>query len=559
MKTRVNYLKTYRFLIASICLCAFCHTQMEAQTEKKLVKYNGSINLSSALYYTDSTTDRFNPFSWRIVGRQNIKLWKFNAPLRFLLSSSGKELDYNLSRIGFKPRYKSYRFYLGHTTMRFSEYTLARKNIFGAGVEGNPGWFRFGAMYGKIRNFRLKQNFLDEFGASSIRSFERKAIGGKIGIGKQSNYLDIIGFKSIDEIAETTEGDTSTHSPNENFILGAKLHLRPLNRLNFETNIAASGFTNDRRDDPLLEDNSGLKSIYNPTVSSRLNFAGHVLLKYALKQSNFGIKYKRVDPLFRSLGSSFFQNDLEEITGNFAWRSKTGKLTLSSNLGIFRDNISKTKVRESRRVVSSLFVNAAPNDRFGISASFSNYQRSTEGQIVEFNDTLRQVSVSRNLNLSSNYRFLNSESITLAANGFIGLQQFNDVSNITVFQNSYNSFSSNIGFRLELVHYHFSIHPSLLYSNYNFLDRETIRYGLRLAVQKLMLDQRIQLSSNVSLLYNDIEQKRNGQVLKYQFQSLFKINSKNALHFRILGIQRSSVIANDFSEYRILTGYGINF
>lgn len=545
--------------LLSFSICFSMLTGLTAQNKQKLVSYQGSINLGTALYFNNNENNRFNPLSWRIAGRQNIKLWKFNAPLRFLLSSSGKELDYSFSRIGFTPKYKSYKIYLGHTSMNFSEYTLARKNIFGVGVEGNPGIFRFGAMYGKIRSFNLQQKFVDEFGASTIRSFERKAIGGKIGIGKRNNYLDFIAFKSIDALKDDVEGDTITIEPHENFILGTKLKLTPIKKITIESSIAASGFTTDRRDASLLEENSSLSRIYNPTTSNRLNYAGHAQIKLQLKQSSIGLKYKRVDPFFRSLGSMFFQNDLEEITANLAWRNKSGKLSVNSNVGFFQDNISLTKVQESRRWISSIFISAAPNNSFGFNVSFSNYQRTTEGQIIEFNDTLRQVSVSRNLSFSAYQNLVTNKDFILKTNGYLGFQNFNDVSAVSEFNNGYKSYSSNLGFKLNFINKKLIISPSALYASYIFSGRETTRYGARLSIIKSMLDQKLRFSANLSYLLNDIENKRNGRVIKYQIQTHYQINPKNALNLRAIGIKRIAVIANDFSEYRILLGYGINF
>ena len=550
--------------IKSILLLSFCFfllhsTVLVAQKKQKLLGYQGSINFGTALYFNNNENNRFNPFSWRIAGRQNIKLWKFNTPLRFLLSSAGTELDYSFSRIGITPRYKSYRIYLGNTSMNFSEYTLSRKNIFGVGVEGNPGIFRFGAMYGKIRNFNLQQEFIDEFGASTIRTFDRKAIGGKIGIGKSNNHFDLIAFKSIDNVKEEIEADTSNRSPNENFILGANLKLSPIRKISIQSSIAASGFTTDRRDDPLLDEESSLSRIYNPTTSSRLNFAGHAQIQLHMKQSNLAFKYKRVDPLYRSLGSIFFQNDLEEITGNISWHNRTNKLSVNSSLGFFRDNISKTKVQESRRWIGSLFISAALTSNLGFSLSLSNYQRTTEGQIIEFNDTLRQVSVSRNISLSTHTTLLTRDAFILKANGFIGFQNFNDVSGISEFDNSYRSYSSNLGFKLNFKYLKLVLNPSVLYSNYVFSGRRTERYGIRFSLIKQMLNQKIRLSSNVSYLLNDIEDKRNGRVLRYQAQTYYKINERNTVNLRVLGINRTAVIANEFSEYRLLFGYGLNF
>ena len=540
-------------------ICVLIATNLIGQKKGDVLGYQANINLGTAMYFNNSEDNRFNPFSWRISGSQNVKLWKFNAPLRFLLSSKGTQLDYNFSRIGFTPRYKSYKLYLGHTSMDFSEYTLSRKNIFGAGIEGNPGIFRFAAMYGTIRNFRLQQRFVDDFGVSTIRSFNRKAIGGKIGIGKRNNYLDLIAFKSIDAMEELEDIDTVSVEPQENFILGAKLFLRPFRKITFESSVAASGFTTDRTDSNVLDETVFITKVFNPTTSSRLNFAGHASLNLNLTQSTIGLRYKRVDPLFRTLGSNYFQNDLEEITTNVSWRSKTGKIGINSSLGMFRDNVSGTKVQESKRWIGAIFMSFIPTETFGFNTSFSNYQRSTEGQIVEFNDTLRQVSVARNISFSAYKNILNTESATLKLNGYIGFQMLDDVSNVTQFSNSYNSLSANIGTQWGLRHLKFNITPSLLYASYRLSDRDTKRYGFRLAVSKQLLDQKMRMSANTSLLFNDITDKRNGKVLKYQFQTNYKINPKNSFSLRVLGISRNSVIANDFSEYRILSSYGINF
>jgi hypothetical protein len=100
-------------------------------------------------------------------------------------------------------------------------------------------------------------------------------------------------------------------------------------------------------------------------------------LSYTVGSTSFGLGYERIDPGYQTLGASYSNNDLRNITLNFAQSLFKGKVNLSGNVGQQRDDLDNTKSGNMVRTVMAYNINYNPGPRFTSTLSYTNFQTFT--------------------------------------------------------------------------------------------------------------------------------------------------------------------------------------
>ena len=108
-----------------------------------------------------------------------------------------------------------------------------------------------------------------------------------------------------------------------------------------------------------------------------------------------GIEYRRVDPGFHSMGSYFFNNDVQHITFNQTVGLMDNKLSLRGSLGIQNDNLDGSKASTAHRVIGSLSGNYTINENWAVDASFNNYSTNQRAYKTAGSDSLQIYQVNR--------------------------------------------------------------------------------------------------------------------------------------------------------------------
>ena len=107
-----------------------------------------------------------------------------------------------------------------------------------------------------------------------------------------------------------------------------------------------------------------------------MNDAVRSTLRYNAQKFFTGLSYNRIAPDYRTHGSYFFQNDLEEITANFGTRLLRGKVDLSAGAGTQRNNLDDAQETGQRHFIGSLAWNHTVKERFNYHLNFSNFSSS---------------------------------------------------------------------------------------------------------------------------------------------------------------------------------------
>lgn len=371
--------------------------------KEKWARLNGQIGGGVNLYNMsskDSVQPRRVPFSYYASGNFSLIVKGVALPFSFqvfapLTSKDNRVVRQPFNQFGLSPTYKSWKFHLGWRTMNFSNYTLNGHLFLGAGVELNPGKFRFGAMFGRflkaVPEDSAKQaaNKISQY---PYAAYNRFGYSFKIGYGKTNRFFDFIYFKAKDDINSVNKNpEIQLVAPGENAVIGYATKINFLKKFLFESNAAVSAVTRDLRGDsfPLEEKYSKLTGlIMTPHLSTAVYYAGDASLGFQWKQTNTTVKFQRIMPDYRSFGTYYMQTDLQRKTLSSQYNQKKGKYMASGSIGFENDNLAKKKNIRTNRTIGSAMLAIRPKNNYGASFQYSNYGSTQRPGLKSINDTI---------------------------------------------------------------------------------------------------------------------------------------------------------------------------
>ncbi|MCT4614443.1 MAG: hypothetical protein N4A49_06170 [Marinifilaceae bacterium] len=353
--------------------------QIDGMFKKKKFRLSGSFSAQNTNYASFNKSRQQDAHAFYLAGNLNLSvLEQWNLPMSFTYSNKNSDLAHGIDYNQFivNPSYKWVKLYFGNTSMSFSPYSLSGHNFLGLGLELNPpGDFSLSLMYGKLKKAQeLDTSKTEQDDLDGVFSYKRLGGGFKLSYRPNGNEYQLISFmakddkNSIKNIPENTE-----ITPMENFVIGLKLRKKLINKINFEIDFTDSYMCMDSRSvgktksiDPrkyLINNNS--TTVDYKSISSKIS--------YADKDLNIGFEYQRVDPEYQSLGAYFFTNDLENISLNFSKQLFEGKIGLSTNFGLQRNDLDNEKQSQMKNFVGALNLNIQANPRTIFTFSYSNY------------------------------------------------------------------------------------------------------------------------------------------------------------------------------------------
>lgn len=529
---------------------------------KQPVKFNGGLSLGGSFYGASGIENRRSPYAWYVNGSSTLTVLGISIPFSFSLKDQQYSLSSPFNRVGLSPGYKWIRLHLGYRNMQFSPYTLAGQTFLGAGIELTPGKFRFSAMYGELLN-PLSQLDTLVAGALVIKDYKRKAYAGKIGIGGNKSYFDLILFKARDEITGEDIADAQSF-PAENLVIGLDTRVTFFKVMQFQLNAAGSAFTRNQQASEIQFDSATARTIevfeplLTPNLSTRLNFAGETGLSLNLKGFRLGLNYKRVDPLFTSLGAYYFQDDYENYTVNTFMSLFKNKVVISGNAGYQRNNLLNLRSFTTLRRIGYLTAAINPNPKFGLTLNYSNFNFNQQSGLVAINDTVRFVQTTSMAGISPRFSYQikgNPHTITLSLN-------YQDVADLNEFNpNPQNAQITNgyLNYAIQWKEKEWSVNSSVNYNSSLIGGNENNRIGLGIGVNKSLLKKALSVRGNVNYSRSRYNEQENGGVLSINSSASYRIQKKHALSFNLFYLNRNSKVQTPFSEWQGSAGYQFNF
>jgi hypothetical protein len=533
------------------------------------LRVNGSLGASFMGYQAQGIANRRDPFFWQFNGTLNISFYGIDIPLSATFSQLNRRFTQPFNQFGLSPRYKSVTAHLGYRSLEFSPYTLSGNVFLGAGIEVAPeeSPVKVTALYGRFVR-AIAQGGVEGI-VRGVPAYERWGQGVKMRLGKQENRsVDLIYFHAKDNLSSVPLSTSEGLTPVENGILGIQMRQQLTKRLNVRAEYALSAFTNDIRPENDGTGFSGLNGIAaallsHKNLSSQVNAAINAETTYSADKYQLRLLYRRIDPDYRTLGSVFLNNDLEDVQTSVSWRMFENKINISAGGGWQRNNLSQRLSNEMTRLSGLFNISYTPNEKLNISANYSNFSSATKVLLAatDFNntqinpDSLSLLQVTNSAGLSANY------SVGNERNRHILMSNFN-------FQGANDNDNSKTTFWNWLSSYQYSIIPTDLSFSLSFnLSRnvstgfENLVAGPTLTVTKGLLQRKMRLNASGSLLNSYAGGELLSGNLNLRGMMSYRVAMSHNLGLNIMYLNRNSQQAGapSFSEFRAGLNYNYTF
>ena len=327
-------------------------------------------------YFDDGARDvpRNRPaFNYRINGGLNFDLLGIQAPLT--IAYSNRNTVYGLpsySFVGMSPSYRWITLHGGDRSLTFSPYSLSGVNFRGGGLELTPGKFYIGAMHGRLRRARVQDVRSIQTGLET--PLRRMGSGLKLGFDSgQGSEIAVSTFSSEDRVEGAT--DSLLTRPERNLVLAVSGAQTLSKLVSFSFEYARSLLTRDVTA-PALENVPGrlrLFGLFDPNITTSAADAYNGTVTLRPKFGTLNIKYERIAPEYRTHGSLFFQNDLENFTTGVAAPLFEGKLNLSANAGFQRNDLRNISATNLNRFIGAANLQYNWSERVSSTLSVSNF------------------------------------------------------------------------------------------------------------------------------------------------------------------------------------------
>lgn len=548
---------------------AYC-TRFQADTTVKKepsVRITGELIGSTGFYALrglDMTRPRQNP--WGLSG--NLVLTSrsgWTVPVNLIWSSTTYRYRQPYNQVGASPRFRDWLvLHGGYRNLIFSPLTLAGHTFLGAGIELNPGLLRVGVVVGKF-NRAVNANFADP---DRVATFRRSGYSAKLGLGNQRSYLDLILLRVADDVQSIRADTLPQMAPAENVVLGLSGRFQFSKKLSVEIDAAGSAYTRDSRTDTVATLTSRderfrylgqLKNLFTAREATQIYTAVQASLSYRGRWADLKLRYKRIEPNYKSMGAYYFQTDLESFTAAPALKLFNKRLHLRTSIGWQHDNLFNQKKTRTDRLIGSLSASYASKKNLTLDLSFSNYGITQRAGYRPINDTARVAQ--NNRTLSGNvFKLWAGETAVHTLSGSATYQELQDLNPFTATVNQ----NENQNYTLSYAFQHFATNLDLNlgygYTLTEGLDMSSSFYGPSLEVGCKILKNKVSIRLTINYLkslevlgdYNEQGSViSTGLNLDYQLTPVHRL-SINATNVQSRGIQ-------PFQEQQGTVQYSISF
>lgn len=565
MANSKNRISLISYRICNVCLCCLfillSYTSFGQDLDKakdkakkeKIDWLNGGLQTNIIASNGNTLANRL-PLAWNINGNLNMRFSNhFELPVLLNISNLNQDLQVpnTPTRVSISPKYKAITAHIGDLNLTYSPYTLNGHQFVGGGISIAPEKSRLSvrAMGGKMQ----RAVDYDSVNSNNIAAFERWGYGGKLQYMADDYHIGLNVFTATDrEQSLLVPTDFIGIRPQQNLVTSLEGSLRPFKGLEVRAEYALSALTSDTRDtSQTMEQSHILNTFFTGNNTTGYFNAQKMEINYNAGRNRIGLSYEKIDPEYRTLGTYFFTNDLENITMSLGRSLFNNKLSFYGRGGIQRDNIDNYKPEQNNRIVGSVNLNYNPSTKVQISTSYSNFttimrvqsQFQFINQANQFQslDTFNFSQVSQNLNVASMYKLSQKDSSMQYLNINFSLQ---DISAKQFGQELVES--ANVFYNLSLSHIfqqmrlRFDVITSYYATSNQMGGIEFFTHGPSIAFNKSLAKEKISLQTsanyNISTSQDVIDMDQ--AVLNLRFGINYKLNNKNSF---IASIQNQTI------------------
>ncbi|RZM18640.1 MAG: hypothetical protein EOO88_40195, partial [Pedobacter sp.] len=458
------------FLVASFLMLADAGN-LVAQNVEELIKskpftINGTLGMGIGTYSSKGIPARQRAFSYLFNGAPTMSIYGVAFPFSVVVSDQQRGFRQPFNQYGISPTYKWATVHAGWQNLEFSPFTLAGHTFLGGGVELNPGKIRFGFVYGRFNKAIQEEPALTN-AFTQTPAYRRTGYSAKLGLGTEQNHVDLIILNAKDDPSSINPPTLSSGlKPAENLVAGVSSKFTFFKRLLFDLDVSGSIYTNDRLSDTVpniqLKKVAVIRKLVTLNTSTQLLAAGQSSLGYQGSNYNILVRYRRVDPDYRSMGAYYFETDVQNYTLEGGLRLLKGQVQINGSAGLQNDNVLKDKAYQSNRKIGSL--NLSYNKpAYGVDLRYSNYGITQDRGLNPIIDTLRVARTNHNFNAMLRYN-MTSQTIS---QGFVlvgNIQSLVDLNNFTAAQTESASKTMNFSYQIGFLPYSFGINANINYT-----------------------------------------------------------------------------------------------
>ena len=547
MRITVKYLCIILLLTTTVPLQAQSLSNLKNSSP---VTVNGSLGLNSAFYNASGIPDRQTPFSFGVNANATLTVYGISMPFSFTWYSNEKAgFRQPFNQFGISPTYKWLTVHLGYRNVSFSEFTLNGHTFLGAGLEAKPGKFRLAAVYGKFN----QTSQYDLIMADSIPKLTRLGWAAKIGYGTEKSFVDV----SMLRIGDNTKNfipyeDPDLPVPAQNMALGltsrisltSKLVLNVDGSLSFLTSNSSLG-TSDTINDRLLEYASNLITINS--TSQRFSALKASLSYNFSKNVISGIEYRRIDPGYQSMGSYFFNNDLEQITFNQSVSFLESKFRARGSIGMQRDNLDGAKNSTSKRLIGSISGNYTIDENWALDLSYNNFSTNQKAIKNIADNSLMVYQVNHNLLLSPRFMKVTdgfSHLVMLNLNWMILNDKNTQTSDMTDTDTKVAILMYSLGLPKQKINMSLGANYTKMV-NQNYTNQLA---GGTLSLSSSLLKDKLSINWNNAYMLNKLNGE-NGRIFNTALNSIYRFLPRHSVTLNL------SLIKNSFADTSVIPSY----
>jgi hypothetical protein len=516
------------------------------------LKINGGIAANTLTNFSSAAGGNRQPFTYTLSGTLNIAFLEWSMPVNFVYSNAGASTGYQVPSIyALHPSYKWVKAHVGYgLSMSFSPYTLSGQMFNGAGIELSPkGILKVQAMYGEF----FKPNEWDS-ARNVLPKYKRVGAATKIEM-KQEQFSIAYNFLYSEDRASSLARNYEMLQilPQKNLAMGIQFSTQWIKNVSFDGEIGGSLLTQDKA--AKGENKYGfIGNWINANNSTAFYKAIKLNTTFNAKVFTLGVGYERIDPNYMAHGALNYNNDFQNITGNFSVPMFKNKIVIGGSIGYQNDNIESQKSNETGRLVSSFNAKVTASKKLNFNFTYSNfnsitqvkaYQNSLAGVLPPNPDSLKFLVTNRNLNFGANYMISSNEKKSQNIN--FQMSYAENASQRGEIQTPKTlNINNNIGYSLSYVKSKATLNVGCNLNLTKMDTNQTLNMAPLVSYSQPLKINKEDLKMNLSLMYNNAIQNGNSGVKTFSFRgsASYVLKKKHNLSFMMGGTFNSAVDNN---------------
>jgi hypothetical protein len=554
-----------------------CQAQdLEQIGKSQLLKFSGSVSASQVLYGIKGIENRREPYTYYLNGNLNLAIAGIiDAPFTFTYSNQEARYKqpFNFNQFGCSPAYKWVKAYLGYTSMSFSPYTLNGHQFLGAGVEATPpGGVHVAAMYGRFQK-AVKE---DTLSSDIVPAYKRIGYAVKVGFTRGENFVDLIIFKASDVITSLSQSPIKNETyPQDNRVISLSGGFSLWKNLKLSADIAQSALTRNKLDQSSGELSPGGRIFNLGMIKENATTAFYTAIKgkmdYAGEGFTSGIGYERLDPGFTTLGSYYFNNDLENYTMHATANMFEGKFHVAANGGLERNNLDHDKLSTTKRVVSAFTMVYNPSQQWNINGTYSNFSsftniRSSFDVINRVNpyeklDTLNFTQITQSTGIGMNWNSSNDKEENKSHHIMLNInyQKASDKQNNRNGNGGASFWNSNVAYSLSLAKAEITITQAFNISGTKSESNNTLTLGPTCMINKALCKKLLQAMLSFSANKSYTEGKSENTIFNSRIGLSCNLKKRHQISTSLIVLRRKAKKAATFTEFTGNIAYSYSF